>query len=191
MPRGKGKTSGVSPVHRHPSGAKKRAAATPRAANPGTVWRRIKDNWRDMEKIGMNPDLGSEIARLYLFGVLTEVEASAGRLYAEICGRFHRYHGVARASAPSPAYERGHGREDEVERNIRQGTVSAYERRAKAAKRAWTKLQRSVPNAPSAHDLLHRVCVLNEHAAERDHVALKLLLRKVADAFGLGGKGAR
>src|ERR1700730_2210891 len=188
MPRSKGKNSGVSPVHRHPSGAKKRAGPTPRAANPGTVWRRIKDNWRDMEKIGMNPDLGSEIARLYLFGVLTEAEASAGRLYAEICGRFQRYHGLTRASAASPAYERGYGREDEVERNIRTGTILAYERRAKAAKKAWSKLQRAIPNAPAAFDLLNRVCVLNEHAAERDHAALKLLLRKVSDAFGLGGR---
>lgn len=165
---------------------KSREARRPGA---GTLWRRVADNWEALEALGANPDLGTVIGRMFLFGELSHTEASAARLYAEIAGRYSRYFGLARETAASPAYERGFGREDEVERHSRNDTMKSYERRAKKARRAWEKVQACLPPGP-AKDVLHDVAVLNREVPKALYPDLRIVLAKIGGKFAIAPPAA-
>lgn len=155
-----------------------------RRPGAGALWRRIADNWEALEALGANPDLGTVIGRMFLFGELSHTEASAARLYAEIAGRYSRYFGLARETAASPAYERGFGREDEVERHAKNDTMRSYERRAKKARRAWEKVQGCLPPG-AAKDVLHDVAVLNREVNKALYPDLRIILAKIAGKFSI------
>jgi hypothetical protein len=181
----------MSAGNRYPSG-RKREKFKPRHAGWRTLNKRLRArdwNWDDVVAQGLNPMLGSVLGTLYVEGVLSQHEASAGRLVAEITARFDRAHAQGRRHAASPAYERSFGSDDEVEKLERAevdspGTVKAYERKAKKVKKAWDKLQSVVP-WPEARDLLERVCVYDLPILDASKGNIKALLRVVADRFGL------
>jgi len=176
-------TPGVSPPHRYPSG-KKKAESQPRHAGHHTLWRRHRDNWDGMIKQGHNPMWGTVIGKLYLDGHITEFEASAARLFSELAGRYDRYFGTTRRTVPSPAYQSGlGGRDDEVERHEKQGTTKEYERRANKARKAWEKINRSIPNA-HARDVIEEVCLYDREINSACHADLKILLGDIAKRFG-------
>jgi hypothetical protein len=172
----------VSPPHRYNDGHKKKRAR-PRHPGAGTMWRRLRDNWSDIMKIGADPNLGTVVGKLYLFGVITETEATAARRYAEVVGRHDRYMGMPRRQVASPAYERGFGAEDEIAKRERQGTISAYERRARRAKREMVRLRSQIPN-DTALTAVESVCVLDQEIPTAQHADLKTLLNKMAKVYG-------
>jgi hypothetical protein len=175
----------ISPRHRYADGHKKKAPR-PRHAGANNLFRRICGdhwNWDDMKRLGAIPDFATVVGRLYLFGVLTELEATAARRYAEIVGRHDRYHGISRRQMASPAYDRGYGREDEVARREANGTIAAYERRAKRARREWDRFQKVIPNS-LARSALDDVCVNNREIPTAQHDDLKTLLARMAKLYG-------
>jgi hypothetical protein len=179
----------VSPPPRYRSGGYKQTKKsekvyTERRPGSNTLWRRLKDYQEDLRKLGADPNLSTVLGRLYLFGVLSEVEFGAGILYADLAGRYARYHKEARESAASPNYQRGLGREDEVERHNKEGTMAAYERRARAARKSWEKATSVIPNE-RAREVLRSVCVLDQEVSQLIYDDLKILLRKIADKFGI------
>lgn len=121
--------------------------------NPGLQWRRIRDNFDDLvNQTSVNPEIGSEISRLVLFGQLSKGEGMAARRYGEIVGAYERFWNVDRINrtARSPSWSRGFGGEDnEIERRTVNGTISDYERAAKRAKKKYERLQKVI--APFTH----------------------------------------
>ena len=177
----------VSPPPRYRSGGykvPKRRNYIERRPGANTLWRRMRDFQDDLRKLGADPNLGTVLGRLYLFGVLSESEMAAGLLYADLAGRYARYHKEARESAASPNYQRGLGREDEVERHNKDGTMAAYERRARAARKAWEKAGAQIPNE-RAREVLRNVCLLDLEISQIVYDDLKILLRRIGDAFGI------
>jgi hypothetical protein len=67
-----------------------------------TLWRRIKDHGI---RLGMNPELGSVLGRLSLFGEISEREVEAGRYFARVVANFERDAGCPPRLVKSPTYE--------------------------------------------------------------------------------------
>jgi hypothetical protein len=176
----------VSPEYRDRYGRKIRTRHRNIDGNPGTKWRRIRDNWEDLKKIGMNPDLGTMVGKLFLFEIISARQASAARLYAEVIGRHDRFHGTIRRTVASPAYERGaRGQDDEIEKRIKSGTILQFERMAKRAKKAWNKLQACIPN-DRARCIVEDICLFDKEIDSIYHDDLVKILDRVADKFGIG-----
>lgn len=179
-------TSDVSPPRRYADGKKARRSDSPsgrRVQGEGTIWRRIVDNKDPFMKIGMAPDFATVINRLHLFGVLTVSEKMAAWRYGEILGRHDRYHGLQRRQMVTPAYDRGFGREDEVVRHEAQGTIKAYERRARVARKDWVRIQKCVPE--SAKQYLDEVCIYDREISSLLHEDLKRVLGRISKEFGI------
>ncbi len=174
----------ISAPARYPSG-KRKPGPEPRHPGHHTLWRRLRDNWDEIVKTGGNPMWGTVVGKLYLAGVLTEIEARAARFYAEVAGRFDRYHGITRRSVASPAYQAGrNGSDDEVVRHEKNGTIGAYEKKAKKIKKAWERVQACLLTA-SARDVVETVCLYDQEVAAANHAQLKVALSLIARRFGL------
>lgn len=177
-------TSDVSPPRRYADGAKARGTDSKRRLpGAGTIWKRIIDNKDPFVKIGMAPDFATVVNRLHLYGVLTVSEKMAAWRYGEILGRHDRYHGLQRRQMATPAYDRGFGREDEVVRHEAQGTIKAYERRARQARKDWSRIQKVVPE--SAKHYLDEVCVYDREINSNLHDDLKRVLGRISKEFGI------
>lgn len=166
--------------------------------NPATAFRRFKD-WNIIKELGEDAVLGSEIGRMFAHDYLTAREASAARLYAEITARYDKYHGVTRRDAKSPAYEYSTGKDDEIARRERDGSIEDYEYRAKQARKAYERLHGS--NNPDgkpvegcvpalARDMVEEVCLYDRALSERHRGDFKIVMRRVADAFHIEHKEA-
>lgn len=184
-----GTGSGAAGV-KYTSGSQKRKKV-PHGAE-GVTWHRgldllRKDSWDATKRALLNPDYGTVIGRLYHFGEINARQASAARLYAEVVGRYDRFHptrdAVLRRSAKSPAYERGsRGRDDEVERLSNQGQLPEWERRAKRARKAYLKLDSCVPN-DLARTALDEICIHNREINSVNYPDLVRILERIADKF--------
>lgn len=188
--------SSISPPPRHPGG---KPVYRPKERHAGhqTLWKRHHTNWQLMIDRGGDPMWGSVLGRLYLAGEITETQANAGKLYAELAANFDRTQGIPRRTLASPAYERRYGSDDEVERNRANKTIHRYERKAKAAKKAWEKAQHSIPTV-AAITAVEMVCIHNLMIASVQIKDFATVLGMVAKAFGMletdhktGGRFAR
>jgi hypothetical protein len=142
------------------------------------LWRRIKDYG---VKLGIDRRLGSEVGRLSLLGELTDTEAAAAFLVAEIYGRFERAEG-RRRSARSPSYEIGQGGEP--------GEMADEEQRARRARKQFFRLQACLPAYPGGgRTVLEQVCCEDRSINSRHLDDLRGLLARVAAEFGLAAKG--
>jgi hypothetical protein len=144
---------------------------------PDATWKRHKelldyfrtrDDYSDYLKAN-KAEYGSVIGQLFLRGEFNQSHCAAARIYAEIVGRNDRFHRIKdpklQGSPRSPSYERGFGgSDDEVERRTQDGTIVAYERRARRAQRAYDKLQRLVVN-DTARTVLDAICVYDQYPA--------------------------
>lgn len=150
------------------------------ADGAGTKWRRIRDNWPQLKKLGVNELFGSAIGKLRLFEWITEDQANVLARYGEVVGRFDRYHANPdlRRHAKGASYERGFGSEDEIVRRTNDGTLPAYERRAKRAMKQWKRVQSYVTTDLRA--VLDGVCVWDQELPEQ---SLPALLRAI-EALG-------
>lgn len=178
---------------RHPGGRK--IKQKPRA--PRSLWIRHRSNleamqerppeeFREYLRIG-RPEFGTVIGELYGRGVFDETDCAAARLVAEIVGRHDRYHQVkdpkVQGSPRSPSYERGFGGgDDEIERRTQDGTIVAYERKARRAQKADKKLQALIVN-DRARTVLYNVCIYNLHPSAEQIPDLKAQLRIIWDKF--------
>ena len=173
----------------------------PRFEGYRTMWRRIRDNpnsWSNIQKLGANESLGSQLGLLYAEREITERLADAGRYFAMLAGKYDRYHSVSKRVLGSPAYENGYGgRTDEVARAERAGTLAEYERKAKKIKRHWRRacevLGNDMPDDEFVikanyqrrlFDLMEAVCIRDEHCPFQDIPAFRSGLEMLARKFG-------
>jgi hypothetical protein len=167
-------------------------------------------DWDAQIRIGCNPNLGSEVGTYHLRGELTEAQAFAGHYYAVLAGRYDHFFGLSRRHIPSnvfdgsvgsvagPALDDGAagaaydgdfgGQNGEVERHERNGTIKAYERRAKKIKKEWKRAQDAMANN-AVREVVDRVCIYNQPILSDQLPVLAAALERLARLFGL--KGAR
>jgi len=176
--------STVAGIRREPNGRHQRVKHA-RHAGANVIKKRYADNWQAMVRLGARAEWGSPLGILYLEGALSEREASAGKLYAEIAGKYDRLHGFSRRGVKSQAYEQSFGRDfDEVEHARQSGTIVAYESRARKAKKRWLKVQAKIPN-DHARTIVEQVCLYEQPIASADVDDLARILGHIAGAFGL------
>lgn len=178
----------ISAGNRQPSG-KQRPRYTPRHAGAQNIKIRITHNWHLMVKHGSDPVWGSVVGVMFMEGILTEAEADAAVYFAEVAGRYDRYHpakdGVSR-TARAQSYEFGSRAADtEIERHNRQGTISSYERRAKKVRKLWEHVQDEIPSG--LRDRVDQLCLLDQRPPEECWEPIKEALLRISRRF-LHGK---
>lgn len=189
------KSGGANP-NRSPERRRRYAANAPRKtrkAGENVIWRRIKDNIDDLVlRTGANPEIASVMSRLVLFGHLTKEEGAVARYYAEVISRHSRYCSSPAHTARAQVYDRGSpGSVDEIERHEVLGTISEYERRAKRAKKQHDRIERVLLPYMHGRDVLDDVCLHDKEINSSQYPSIKVMLRLIADEFGLPITGAK
>lgn len=165
-----------------------------RARGPDAAWirhrdhvsaMRDRDDWSTFMRVA-RPEFGTIIGKLFNAGHFDQHHCAAARIYAEITGRRDRYHQIkdpkVQGSPRSPSYERGYGRDDEIERRIQNGTIAAYERQARRAQRAATKLDALIVNE-TARAVLDAVCIQDQTPSSNQIPDLKAQLDIIWNTF--------
>lgn len=182
---------GIEVTPRNKSGRK----VSPKPRGPVGLWirhrdhletMRKRDDWSDFLRVG-RPEFGTVIGKLFNSGQFDQHHCAAARIYAEIVGRYDRYHRYKdpklQGTARSPSYERGFGGgDDEIERRTKQGTLTAYERKAKRAHKAYDKLHKIVVNNV-AMAVLDAVCVYDQTPSDNQIHDLKAQLDLIWEEF--------
>jgi hypothetical protein len=183
----------VSAGYRSPSG-RKRPKFTPRHAGANNIKVRMRRNWDLMRKHGADPVWGSAVGIMHLDGILTDAEADAAIYYAEVCGRYDRYHpnkdGALPRSARAQSYDFGNRAADtEIERHNQNGSIKAYEKRAKKTQQLWDKIQAEIPGA--LRDRVDQLCLLDERPPYGCWLEVKSSLGRIAAKFLYGTSAQR
>lgn len=165
------------------------------ARGPHTAWRRVSDLLRDSDwaanfaRVSINPNCGTKVGMLYNDGKFEPRHCEGARIYAEVVGRHDRDHKDAKLprTPGSPSYEMGfRGADDEVERRTVNGTIKAYEKRAKRSKKAFDKLMGCIPNE-TAHRVLDDLCIHDiappSHLIEDIRAVLDVVIKKFQYKF--------
>jgi hypothetical protein len=152
------------------------------AGIPGapTVWRRIKDYGI---RLGINPEVGSVLGRLSIFGELGERQVEAGRRFAHIVADFEREAGCPKRSPASPQY------------NVRFGRTHAYTEemdpkavaRLSALQRQFYRLE-AVLSDPHTRAIVEEVCCNDREIHSLDFPTLRSGLTALADYWKFPGK---
>jgi hypothetical protein len=159
----------AQPGERYPNG-ERRVPSDPRAEN---VFRRFAE----LEQIvGLDPRLTSQVGRLRYLQLLTDTQAAAADRVAQIYGRFERIHEVRRSSV-SPSYQLGRST----------GEGHEYDPDVVAAAEAdYRALQDCIPVVPrEARDVIEQLCVENCAISSLHLPHVRVILDRVARAFGL------
>jgi hypothetical protein len=158
------------PGERYPSGDR-RVTSDPRAEN---VFRRFAEL---EQMVGLDPRLTSQIGRLRYLRLLTDNQAAAADKIAQIYGRFERIH-ERRRSSVSPSYQLGR----------RTGAGHDHDPAEVAAAEAdYRGLQDCIPAIPrEARDVIEQLCVENCAISSLYLPHVRIILDRVAGAFGLG-----
>jgi hypothetical protein len=115
-------------------------------------------------------------------GKLTALQVEAGKLVAQIYGKYHRATGQSRRSEASPYYERAFAG---------QGELLGSSRRARAEKR-YLRLQDIFDTLPTCvRTVLEMLCVDNLPIAEAYLPDVQVILDRIAGAFKLGETARR
>lgn len=178
----------ASPVNPISAVTKYARSKTPKQRNARVAWKRIKDNIDDLVlHTGANPELGSVISRLVLFGHISRAEGYAARLYGEIMGAHDKFfvdHG--KRTAKSPSYQRGTaGAADMIERLERNGTIAEYERQARQTAKRYKRIFKILERFPNAKDRLDDVCLHDTEIAAELRPHLRVVLRLLGQEFGV------
>jgi hypothetical protein len=144
----------------------------------GALWRRIVDEGVRFGRV--NPQLGSEVGRLFFHGQITAVEAAAASQVAEIYGLYERSQGLRRTVA-SPSYESGIGECDFDDENPDDLL------RAHRAKRHFHELQKAIPTS-RARAVLEQLCVDDHPIGPIDLMDARKLLRRLAVVFRISDR---
>lgn len=158
------------PGERYPSG-ERRLPGDPRAEN-------VFQRFIELEQmVGLDPRLTSQVGRLRYLRLLTDNQAAAADRIAQIYGRFERIHERRRYSV-SPSYQIG--------RSTGEGPVVDAAEIA-AAEADFRDLQDCIPAIPrDARDVVEQLCVENCAISSLHLPHLRIILDRVAAAFGLG-----
>ncbi len=188
----------VSPPHRFRCGKRKKprsryqekARANVRATEfekdnrrPQTLWKRIDQGLDWMIRLGLDPELATPVGKLYALEVLTKMQVQAANYYSEVAGRYSRYFIEGRRNAASPSFQRSfRGHDNEVQRHIDNGTITAYERKATYAKSQWARMLKWVPDR-EARAIMDQICLDNLDIPSSYHGDLKRILDNIAKEF--------
>lgn len=147
---------------------------------------RNRDDWSEFMRAG-RPEFGTVVGALFNSHHFDQHHCAAARIYAEIVGRYNRYHPImdpkVRGTACSPSYERGFGGgDDEIERRTQDGTIAAYERKAKRSRKAHDKLQKTIVNE-RARAVLDSVCIYDQHPSSEQIPDLRAQLDLIWEEF--------
>jgi hypothetical protein len=141
--------------------------------------------WQRLRAVGLMQETGHVVGRLFFVGELNETQAAAALRYAEIVGRYHRYHNGTRRTAASPSYQRGWGFDNEVQSHEKNNTVAEYESRARKAKKDYHRLQKHIPN-DLARSVMDDLCIHEVEIAPGMRRDVRTLLNLIAIEFGSG-----
>lgn len=181
----------MSAGNRQPSG-KRRPKYVPRHAGSNNIKFRITHDWDRLRKLGADPILGSAVGIMHLDGILTDAEADAAVYYAEVAGRYDRFHPCkdgAPRTARAQSYNFGSRAADtEIERHNRDGTISSYERRAKKTQKLWADIHKVIP--PTITDRIDQLCLMDQRPNEQTFDAIKASLLAIYQKF-LRGRATR
>lgn len=157
------------------------------------IWRRALDN---AVTLARDPQLGSEIGRLSMLGVLSDGEAATADPIGEVLGRDALLSGSAPPTVASPSFNRGYGKAAFDPYSGRDdGGRLRFERAAKRAKRAaariWETIDRTFSGRAGdrAKAVILDLCVHDTHVPSRFHADLVALLHIIGVAEGIMHEG--
>jgi len=166
---------------RHPCGKLKKPASGKPAGIAPALWQRIKT---DAVRLVQDARLGSELARLSVFGDLTVVQTAAGFKMAEIYGRYERVVGLHR-SARSAAYDMGHGDPDLAEERLSEDEKEVRDERLRRVRNDFHDLQEAVPVYPIHARAMLEALVIEDRPPDATRLPeLADLLEHMAKNFG-------
>jgi hypothetical protein len=140
--------------------------------------------WQRLRAVGLMQETGHVIGRLFFCGELTEAQAAAALRYAEVTARYERYFNHAgRRTAASPAYQRGWGHDNEIERHEQAQTIKEYEQRASDARKAYARVQKHLPNA-IARSVMDDLCIHEIEVSPLVRRDVIIVLDRIAAEFG-------
>jgi hypothetical protein len=145
-----------------------------------TLWRRIKDHGI---RVGADPELGSVLGRLSLFGELNDSQVEAGRYYAKLVATFERESGCPRRTVASPQYDRAYKSGSAV-------METAHPEWAARMKSLQRKMDRteSVLYDPRMRRAVEEVCCNDHEISSLDYPSLRAGLTALANYWKLPGK---
>lgn len=180
----------VSAIKKYPRARTKQNHAKARGRQ---IWKAIQNHGDDLVRLGIiAKESQSALMRLVLMQHLTELEGQAGRRYAMIIARFEKFCTTTRRNAKSPAYERGFGSDQELERHERAGTIADYEDAADQAKYDYRRLMKVLePYGSQAKSLLDDLCCSDIEPPPDYRSNIAIILGRVAKAFGVTAEPRR
>lgn len=144
------------------------------------------------EAVANAKEAASVVGRWLLFGHLTPFEAEGGRRYAHIMGRFDRYFTEGQRTARAQSYQNAYGEDQELERRKVNGSIDAYEKTARRARRQYDKLQAILANYADPisgrnflKDALDQMCCEDVEPPAQYRADIAAALRHVGKAFGV------
>lgn len=149
----------------------------------------LVNDWPGAVRQLRNEMAGSVLAKHMMAGDLSFAQTSAGRYYAKLAGEFDGFFGLQKRGAKSPAYERGFGNDDEVERRQRDGTIKEYEKMAKRLRKRWEKVHRIIGEYGPVRTIIEKVCIYDTPILSVDVPALTSGLELLAHHFGFNPAG--
>jgi hypothetical protein len=158
-----------------------------RAAAP-LLWRRALEG---VVAFARDPQLGSEIGRLSMLGILTDGEAATADHIGEVLGRDALLSGSPRPTVASPSFDRGYGGRHDPYGGRDERVRLRFERNARRARRAalriWDAIDRTFSGRAGdrAKAVILDLCVHDTHVPARFHRDLATLLRIIGEAEGI------
>lgn len=171
---------------------RKRRVKEPRNQGHMNIHRRGQDllnNWPAAVNQLRNEMAGSVLAKHFMANDLSYAQTSAGRFYAQLIGQYDQFFGYTPRELASPGYERGRGREDEVERHRSDGTLLQYERRAKSLRKKYRLAHVIIGETGQVRQVIEAVCVYDRPILQAQVPALVAGLELLAKHFGLNPAG--
>lgn len=163
---------------RHPSGRIKRQRVE--SMSPTLFHRIINDGIR----LGGDPNLGSQLTRLFAKGEITRSQAAAGLHYADLCGRYDRLHPQGRRSVASPSYMVGfRGDPDVADERLTDEIRDTITKRDKDVFDRYKKIRDDVLPAGPWGDLLERLVCEDEIANPANYDEIRWMLNELAEHF--------
>lgn len=122
-----------------------RGRVNARRGSANVLWKRITASYdEDVRNFAKNPALVSPITRWVLFQHLTPTQGMAGRRYADVMKKFHRFTvPIQQMTLKSANLEPVRNSEDqEIARHFWNGTLAEYEDEARHAKRQHKRMMK-------------------------------------------------
>lgn len=181
-----------------PSRGSGQTRAKKKRGGENVLWKRVTANFDEaVKKFAASPEIATPITRLVFFKHLTVKQGMAGRRYADIVGRFERYHvDKSQRTARSQSFEPVRGGEDqEVQRRILDGTISEYEAEGRKAKREYNRMKKvldryadPVTGRNVAKNVLDDLCLSQIEPPAQYRANLASVLEAMANEFAVRDK---